>query len=180
VNRPPDTAPTVTDGSAGVRKVPADRQQCAHRRIWWDLAGSDRIVEATTPLLDSEGGRDVAAVDLGLLAHIGAEGRAVLDERGATWQIVEWTLPIVRMVWRDLPPRPTWRDLRPLVDVAVGAALVALRTAIPDPPADPDDRAADEQLRGIVVRGALVGLRHLAEEAAHDLRAAGNLLADKP
>jgi hypothetical protein len=193
VKRPPDTGPVATstapvtsvsgptaDGTAGVRKPAADRQPCAHRRIWWDLVGSERVVEATA-LLGRD--QDVATVDLGVLAHLGGEARHVLDGQGATWQIVEWSLPIIRMVWRDLPVRPTWRGVRPLVDVALGGALVAIRTAFPDPPACPGDdadgaaRDLDEQLRGTVVRGATVALRHLAEDAAHDLRLAAALLS---
>lgn len=164
----------------GERRSSLEGRQCSHGRVWWDLAWSDRIVDATVPGPDPHPDPDPATVELRLLARIGAHAWQVLDDRAEAWPIVEWALPIVRLSGLDLPARPTGRQLQPLVDVAVGGALVSLRAALPDPPPVPDDRDVAERIRGIVARGAVLALRRTVDEIGPDLREVGDLLAAQP
>lgn len=164
----------------GDRRTSPEGRQCSHGRVWWDLAWSDRVVDATVPGSDPPPVLDPATVDLRLLASVGAHAWLVLDERAAAWPILEWALPIIRLAGLDLPPRPTGRQLQPLVDVAVGGALVWLRAALPDPPSTPDDREVAERIRGIVARGAVLALRRVVDEIGPDLREVGDVVSAQP
>jgi hypothetical protein len=167
--------------------APAERIACMNSRLWWELLWSDRIVEATLERADQR----LDEISTRHLLHIGVHARDVLGRLAGACQSVHWILPWFEEVYIELVPHiDPWRgwdperlredpplpflDLQPLIDVAVGGALVALREAYPYPPGD---RAAVEELDpAVAFTGASVGLRRGLAELSDGLRATADLV----
>lgn len=130
----------------GVWTAPPARHTCFHRGHWWDLVFSDRIMEAalTDPQIPLE------RIPADTLWSIGVHARDVFARRASQCQsrqwLIDWLIPVMPELrpWIDpwdpafdpvKGPRPLpMLDPMPLADVALGAALVALRQAMPYPP----------------------------------------------
>jgi hypothetical protein len=116
-------------------------------QLWWDLVWSERLVEAT--LLDPATTlRDVRVHEF---YEIGSQARDVLGRRATVCRSLHFVFPYIDEVWeefvpwvdpwdpvtRDGLPELPWIDPSPLLSIAIGGALVALREAHPYPTAKP-------------------------------------------
>lgn len=140
---------------------------CMRRRICWGLLWHDRVMEAvmTNP------GLNLRQVPLGTLFDIGRHARDVLgiyagrcQSRRLALDLLaphlgrEFLLPLDP--WAPFPERPPrrpapdpvpWFNLEPLLDSAIGGALVALREEFPDP--DMREKASDLAIDKAILRG---------------------------
>ncbi|MGQ0840222.1 hypothetical protein [Actinokineospora sp.] len=166
--------------------------QCFHSRLWWELLFADRVVEAT--LLDPN--VPVGKVSVQELFHIGVHARDVLGRKVGACQTIAWLevwlgevfIEIIPWIdpWGPLrgrqraddPPLPLI-DLQPVLDVAVGGALVGLRQAIPYPPEEMTDRVEKrlvELARKVVRESGGEALGRALRALSADLRSVGELV----
>lgn len=146
--------------------APTARHNCFNRWIWWELVFNDRIIEAT--LVDPN--ITLARLPANVLWSIGVHARDVYGRRAGQCQTLEWVFEWVKTVWPEIrlwidPWGPLHRhgsapkgpigplgvptlDVMPLVDAALGAALVSLRQALPYPPDKLTDRHDKNRRRG--------------------------------
>lgn len=127
----------------GVWMSPPAKHDCFHRLTWWEVIFSDRLIEATLTSPDIALERIPAAT----LMHIGIHARDVFARRAGQCQTLEWLIvwlrPFIEVEWLD-PWDPTTRvrlekadpplpavDPMPMVDIALGAALVSMRQEFP-------------------------------------------------
>lgn len=162
----------------GVWIAPQSRHACFNRWIWWELVFHDRIMEAT--LVDP--GIALERIPAAVLWSIGAHARDVFGHRAGQCQTLEWVFDWVKTVWPEIVPwinpwePPPLRpgkglqglptlELMPLVDSALGAALVSLRQALPYPPDKLTDKH-DKLAADAVAKGLNFGMQAaLAEHA---------------
>ena len=167
----------------GVWIAPVSRHTCFNRWVWWELVFNDRIMEAT--LLDP--GVAIDRIPADVLWSIGAHARDVFGRRASQCQTLEWVFDWIKTVWPEMrpwidpwdplagrPPKgvqgvPTL-EVMPLLDVALGAALVALRQALPYPPdklTEQHDKLAAEAIAKGLALGAQVALAEHAAATKH-------------
>lgn len=154
----------------GVWISPPERHACFNHFIWWELIYADRILEATLTSPDIPLGQIPAAT----LMHIGIHARDVFARRASQCQtiqwLIDWSREFIEVVWLDPwdpvtrvrlekgdAPLPTF-DPMPLVDVTLGAALVAMREQFPFPPEKPNDKH-DEIAMKAILNGAKFGMQ---------------------
>jgi hypothetical protein len=157
----------------GVWVSPPARHTCFNRLVWWELVYADRIMEAalTTPEIQLE------RIPASTLMFIGTHARDAFGRRASQCQTIEWLIDwikdikLIEVAWID-PWDPVTRfrlqeeddaplpflDPMPLVDVALGAALVSMRQNFPSPPEKPSDRQ-DAAAMKAVQRGASYGIK---------------------
>ncbi|MEU1955645.1 hypothetical protein [Nocardia rhamnosiphila] len=154
--------------------------------FWLDLVYTDRLMESTllTPHVEFE------SIRPNVFYYIGVHARDVLGRKASPCQTVEFLLDWLKLVWVEViddidpwasfsseqtrAPLP-WYDLQPLIDTAIGGALVAVRQAMPYPSGE----ASENQLKGsvdIAVQGGRRALAIALREAIEDHRALGDLL----
>lgn len=169
----------------GVWIAPQTRHACFNRWIWWELVFHDRLMEAT--LLDPEIKLERLPADV--LWSIGVHARDVFGRRASQCQTLEWVFDWVKDLWPEMRPWidpwdplklrgpkaplgvPTL-DVMPLVDVALGAALVSLRQALPYPP-DKLTEAHDRLAQEAIARGLAFGAKAALAEHAATLKRVG-------
>jgi hypothetical protein len=152
--------------------APPPRIQCMHSRLSWQLVWNHRVMEAVLSTTDIR----LADVDLHILRIIGQHARDVLGRFAGQCQSVRLVFDLVleRAVPRLIPEidpwlpeshrRPTefdgidWFDASPLLDIALGGALVALREAIPQPDEKIVGDLETEKLQEILAAGGAVGV----------------------
>lgn len=174
--------------NVGVWIAPVGRHRCMNSRLWWDLTWSDRIVEATLMRPD----QTLEKVSLHDLYHIGIHARDVLGRLAGACQTVHWILPWLQELyvelipwvdpWGPWAPERTendaplpWFDTQPLIDVAIGGALVALREAQPYPPENLDE--LDGKVVEVAQRGAAESLKRGLDELTRDMSEVSRLTA---
>ncbi|GAA3841935.1 hypothetical protein GCM10022243_05420 [Saccharothrix violaceirubra] len=167
--------------NVGVWLAPPARIKCMNSRFWWELLWSDRIVEATLQRPDLT----LDKVALPELFHIGVHARDVLGRHAGACRTLHWVFPLIVDLqvelrpwidpwWpgddrREVDPPLPWLDVQPLVDVAVGGALVALRGAFPHPGTDVD---FDDKAREVALKGARTAYERGLERFRGDLKGA--------
>jgi hypothetical protein len=166
--------------------APPERIRCMNTRLAWSLLWSDRVMEAvlSTP--------DVRIADLHprILYIIGKHARDVLGRFAGQCQSVglildlffERALPqLIPDIDPWLPdlPRPDndfddvrWFDGSPVLDMAFGGALVALREAIPQPDEQSIRELDSDKLQEIMLGGARVGIERALNSAAASMKLA--------
>ena len=131
---------------------------------------TDRLIEATltSPEIPLE------RIPASTLMHIGIHARDVFGRRASQCQTLEWLIDwsrrFIEVAWLDPwdpitrvqlekgdPPLPVV-DPMPMVDVALGAALVSMRQQFPFPPEKIGDKQDEAALKAIT-RGAEHGMR---------------------
>ena len=129
--------------------APSDKIKCFGKRFWWEIVYNHRIMEAALSNPDA----DAEKIPLKALWSIGVHARDVIGVRTSQCQTTEWIIAWIENVWPEiLPWIDPWRPLRdfqklddgpmpvidpmPLVDIALGAAIVAMRQMFPFPPKD--------------------------------------------
>lgn len=149
-----------------------ERIRCMNARLCWTLVWSDRVMEAVLSTADVK----LSALDIGVIALIGRHARDVLGRYAGQCQSVRLIFDLVlqRAIPKLIPeidpwmPEPDrlvktfdgvpWFDAEPLLDIALGGALVALREAFPNP----DEKMAEQldtgRLQEVMLRGSVEGL----------------------
>lgn len=149
-----------------------ERIRCMNTRLSWTLVWSDRVMEAVLSTTDIK----VREVQPAILGLIGRHARDVLGRFAGQCQSIRIVLDLVlipalpRLVpeidpWLPEIERPDdrfdgveWFDASPIIDIAFGAALVAIREAIPQP----DEKIAREidveRLAAIMEEGGKAGV----------------------
>lgn len=170
----------------GVWISPPDKHACFNRFIWWEIVFADRIVEATLTSPDIP----LASIPPSTLMHIGIHARDVFARRASQCQTLQWVFDwardFIEVAWIDPwdpitqvrlekgdAPLPTL-DVMPLVDVALGAALVSMRQQFPFPP-EKLSNEHDEAALKVVQKGTKYGMElatKLALEQCNDFAAA--------
>lgn len=163
----------------GVWIAPPASHACFNRLVWWEVLYADRLVEATLTSPDIP----LSHIHATTLMHIGIHARDVFARRAGQCQTLEWLIDwareFIEVVWIDPwdpvtelqlrkaeAPLPTV-DPMPVVDVALGAALVAMRQEFPFPPdkigAKHDELALRAQRKGMEYGAQLAGKLSLGQ-----------------
>ena len=157
----------------GLWIAPPVRQRGIRRRLWWELA----------LLADADAAVDPADAAVADLCAVGERARALLEERTSACRAVEWTFPLVEAVWPEVrrwfdpwapqrrlreegEPLLPWIDVEPMVDVALGGAVLAVRRTS-------EGRDVEE----VAAEGARLAFRGAVREMTRDLENLGHLLA---
>ena len=148
---------------------PPANHNCFHRLTWWEVIFSDRLIEATLTSPDIA----LERIPPSTLMHIGIHARDVFARRAGQCQTLEWLVDWMRqfieVVWLDPwdpitrlqlekgdPPLPAV-DPMPMVDIALGAALVSMRQQFQFPPDKIGDKHDQIALKAIA-KGARYGI----------------------
>jgi hypothetical protein len=173
---------------------PPAKRSCARRAAWWYASWNDLLVESVGD------GRMISAekAPMKTLHELGTVSRTVIARLFGPCDELIWTLPLPEKFvpievlrpfdpWPPpLGPRPIprpepapWLDLDPVLDLAMGGAMAALREAFPHP--DPAIREkAEGAMDDIMTRGAAIAVSRAAAEiegAAKRLGEVGRSLA---
>jgi hypothetical protein len=153
----------------GVWISPPGKHACFNRFTWWEIVFAERLVEASLTSPDIPLERISAAT----LMHIGIHARDVFGRRAGQCQslqwLIDWTRQYIDVSWLDPwdpitrsrlekgePPLPVV-DPMPVVDLVLGAALVALRQQFPQAPGKLTEREDEVALKAIS-KGAQFGV----------------------
>ena len=156
--------------NVGIWLAPPARQQCFNRQVWWQLVYIDRVMEAA--LVDPN--VPFERVPAEVFYAIGVHARDAFGRRASRCQTLEWLIDWIKVLMPEFEPwvNPWWPvgpddlkigpvlpfiDPMPMLDTALGAALVALRQAAPYPPEKLTDEL-DKLARETAMKGAKAGL----------------------
>ena len=148
---------------------PPPAHRCFRRKLLWSLLYQHRVLEAvlTTPQVSLE------RADAALVFEIGAHARDVLGQSAGRCLSLQLLLDLVRTQTPALIPQidpwlpdlqdpeapvPPFVDPSPLLDMALGGALLALREEFPMPSVDVRE-AVDKRGDELLEKGAAVALR---------------------
>ena len=158
-----------------------ERIRCMNTRLALLGVFDGKVLEAVLTSTDSTVGQ---LSPLALL-NIGVHARDVLGRMASDCQVVGLVLDLVLRPaipdlipdidpWftdpreTELEPTSAWAQGTPLIDIAFGAALVALRTAIGEPDEHRSDVDAD-RVAAIMAEGGAIGVELARRSAADDL-----------
>lgn len=170
---------------------PPARLTCMRRRIFWGLLWHHRIIEAVTarpeislrqagPNLVYAIGRHARDV-LGLYAGQCQSQQLILDliaplvSRDLLRQLDPWVPPPEKGQPVPEPEPVPWFDPDPILDLAIGGALVALREGLPE--LDNREKANDAAIDKAVERGLKAGIDLSVRSAAAVGREFGSFFA---
>ncbi|MDH4086720.1 MAG: hypothetical protein OEV04_06775 [Nitrospira sp.] len=172
--------------NVGVWIAPADKISCMNSRLWWELIFADRIVEATL----TEFTKPWKEISLHQLYLIGVHARDVIGRHAGACQSLAWILPEIDLIWIELRPwidpwgpldpkrlkDPVlpWFDPQPLLDIAIGGAVAALREAFP---AVPKADVLDGQSIEIVRKATSVTLGRALKALGNEVKSIDELMA---
>ena len=151
--------------------------RCMNNHILWNIIWNDRVVEAVATRADLT----FAEIDLHFLWELGRHARDALGRYAGRCQSYEYIIEVVAKLipidlrelidpWLPLPPEPRpdpvpWIDIEPLLDSALGGAILAVRERYPEPTGGKFDVGADE-----VGELAAAGAERAVAMALDDLR----------
>ncbi|XOF33539.1 MAG: hypothetical protein ACL93V_16310 [Candidatus Electrothrix sp. YB6] len=165
----------------GVWISPPERHRCFNRAVWWELVFAERIMEAA--LVSPE--VPLESIPASTLMFIGIHARDVFGRKANQCQTISWIidslkdLELIEMKWID-PwdpvsniriekeeelPLPTV-DPMPLIDTAIGAALVVMRQQFIVPPekvSEEDEAVALESIEKGLRYGFELAVKHAAD-----------------
>lgn len=149
-----------------------ERIACMNTRLVWWLVWNERVMEAVLSTTDVK----LATLEVGVLALIGKHARDVLGQFAGQCQSVRLIFDLVlqRAIPKLIPeidpwlPEPErlakkfdgvqWFDASPVLDIAFGGALVALREAFQEPEEKSATKLETSKLQEVMQRGAVEGL----------------------
>ncbi|HEY0734224.1 MAG TPA: hypothetical protein VGD69_04920 [Herpetosiphonaceae bacterium] len=174
----------------GVWIAPLSCQRCFNRKPWWELIYADRIMEAA--LVDPN--IPFEKIPTEVFYAIGVHARDAFGRRAGQCQTLAWVIdwltnlmpeyvpwinpwgPVIRPEREESPPLPVF-DPQPMIDVALGAALVAMRQAFPYPSEKlREDQDLDQLAEEIRLKGARQGLDMAIRQVNAQLEVFGRLL----
>lgn len=160
--------------------APPERIRCMNTRLCWSLVWRDRVMEAVLSTADVK----LSALDPGTLLLIGRHARDVLGRFAGQCQAVRLVLDLVleRAIPKLIPeidpwlPEPErlmkrfdgvqWFDGTPLLDIALGGALVAIREELPPPDEKLTNQIDGAKIEEAIQRGANEALERGFKSAA--------------
>lgn len=158
--------------------APAGKISCFRTRFWWELIYADRIMEAA--VFDPE--TTVERLPVETLRSIGVHARDVIARKAGQCQTIQWVIdwidrhwvearlwvdpwdPVTHLLKAEELPLPVFDPL-PVIDTALGAAIVAMRQAHPFPPAKMTAKI-EKAVIAAGDTGARMGLERAAKHAA--------------
>jgi hypothetical protein len=159
--------------------------RCMNTRLCWRLLWSDRVMEAVLSTTSLR----LAEVEPRILLLIGKHARDVLGRFAGQCQSIELILDLVLRPalpdlipsvdpWRPDPPREGrqldgvgWFDGMPLLEISFGAALVALREAVPQPDEQIVAELDFQKLEAVLAEGGRIGVERAIDSAARAAKA---------
>lgn len=172
-----------------------ERISCMNTRLIWTLLWDDRVMEAVLTTSDVR----LTRIDLRTIGIIGRHARDVLGRFAGRCQSVRLALDLVlrealpRLIPEIDPWIPEregarapfddvgWFDGTPLLDVALGGALVALRQAYPGFDQESVQKIDGDELHKVIVNGGVESGRRAIESISRSAELAVNtLVAEKP
>lgn len=137
----------------GVWISPPGKIACFNSKFWWKIIYSDRIMEAA--LADPE--ISLSRISINLRHSIGLHARDVLGKSAGQCQSLSFVVDWINLVFKEVVPwidpwlpKPEPKievepdlpelDPTPLVNIAFGTAIIALRQEFPYPPEKLDDK----------------------------------------
>jgi hypothetical protein len=135
----------------------------------WIIIWHHRLLESVTP------GLPLKLSDLSLpeIVWIGRHARDVLDKFARQCQSHDWIIDITKPIlppdiwdllnpWHPKPPKPEpdplpWFDPEPLMDIALGGAIVAIREEFPDPN-NINVSKAEQDVEALIEKGAKIAV----------------------
>jgi hypothetical protein len=170
----------------GIWISPPSKHSCFNRLTWWEIVFAERLVEATltSPEIPLE------RISAATLMHIGIHARDVFGRRAGQCQslqwLIDWTRQYIDISWLDPwdpitrirlekgePPLPVI-DPMPVVDIVLGAALVALRQQFPQAPEKLGEREDEVALKAIS-KGAQFGVELASKLALEQSKSLASL-----
>ncbi len=168
--------------------APPERLACMHVRLAWRLVWHSRVLEAVLTTREIK----LESVSVSTLRLIGVHARDVLGRTASRCQSLRLVLDLVlERAWPELVPEIDpwlpetrrgkgddilWFDPHPVLDIAFGAALVALKENFPDP--DPKDAESFDakQVEAVIAEGARLGVARAQDSVKGALRTARSRL----
>lgn len=172
--------------------APSGSRQCMRRCGIWLVIWDHRLLEAVTPGLPLR----LEHASIRELMWVGHHARDVLGRFAGQCQSIEWLIDILQPMlpwevlerlrpWPPVPPGPEpdpppWWDEDPILDLAIGAGVVAIREAFPNPNRI-DRRKAEPQIDELLALGARHGLSMAAaslQQVRDDIGAMSEAVAE--
>ncbi len=173
--------------NVGVWISPPERHTCFRRQVWWEMIFSDHLIEATLTSPDIA----LEKIPPSTLMHIGIHARDVFGRRAGRCQslewLIDWSREFIDVAWLDPwdpitrfqllkgdPPLPAI-DPMPMLDVALGAALISMRQQFPFPVekiTDEHDKIAMEAMS----KGARFGIELAAKQTLEQFQSFSKIL----
>jgi len=158
--------------------APASRRACMRWVAIWYLLWDQHLIEAVTPGTHLRLG-EATVLDF---MWVGKHARDAIGRYAGQCQTIYWVLPLLEGLippgvlerlrpipvpdLPDPPPDPIpWLDEEPLLDLALGGAVIALRDAYPNPN-DVNVEEAQDRADGLMRRGAATALQAGRESIA--------------
>jgi hypothetical protein len=159
--------------------APPARIRCMNARLAWTLVWNDRVMEAVLSTPDVK----LDALNLRVVSLIGRHARDVLGRFAGQCQAVRLILDLVleKAVPKLIPEIDPWLpeserlskafdgvewfDASPLLDIALGGALVAIRESFPEPDEKRTPLLETEKLQEVMLRGALSAMERGVKSA---------------
>ena len=172
--------------------APPPRIRCMNTRLSWNLVWSDRVMEAVLTTTDIR----LAETSPFVFSIIGKHARDALGRYASQCQTVRLILDLVlqRAIPKLIPeidpwltdpkaPRPgfdgiAWFDGSPLLDISLGAALVAIRDNLPPPDEKGTADLESETIEKVMAEGARFGVKAALESASAASRAFAGILRE--
>lgn len=169
--------------------APPARIVCMNTRLAWHLVWTDRVMEAVLSTTDLR----LADVEPRIFQIVGKHARDVLGRFASQCQSVRLVIDLVLIPalpelipeidpWLPDPPRPresldgvTWFDGTALLDISLGAALVGLREAFPQPDEQSVAQLETDELTEVMAKAGRVGVRRALNSAAENADAVGRI-----
>ena len=150
--------------------APPQKISCFGSRFWWEIIYADRIMEAAL----SDPNTQIEKIPLDVLWSIGVHARDVIGHRASQCQTTEWIVSWIEKLWPEVRPWiDPWGpfakyqklediplpivDPMPVVDIALGAAIVSLRQTFPYPAKEMDAKFDDIAI-AVAEKGARLAL----------------------
>lgn len=142
---------------------------CMNARLSWSILWSDRVIEAVLSTANIK----LSDARTSTLRLIGQHARDVLGRHAGACQALSLVIDLVleRAIpdlvpgidpWRNIKPENAddigWFDGTPLIDIALGGGLVALRQMLPKPDAETVAKLDTDQLRKVMAEGGAVAV----------------------
>jgi hypothetical protein len=169
--------------------APPERIACMNTRLSWHLVWSHRVMEAVLSAPDVRLDKTTVAT----FYVIGKHARDALGQFASQCQSVKLVLDLVLESalpdlipdvdpWLDdRPRRPIgpdpvpWFDGAPLLDIALGAALVGLREAFPQPDEESVGRLDSDAIAEVMAKAGRVGVQQAVRSARAHIEAASTV-----
>jgi hypothetical protein len=154
-----------------------ERISCMNARLSWSLLWSDRVIESVLSTADIK----LAESRVTTFRLIGQHARDVLGRYAGACQALSLVIDLVleRAIPNLVPSIDPWRNTRqevaddigwfdgtPLIDIALGGGLVALRQMLPNPESENVAKLDSDQLRKVMAEGGTAAVAQAMKSLA--------------